>query len=223
MLVKGKCGTKIAFLIYCMVVSTSINSSAQTFPCDGGILLSSNQGATPTILYKVFFGPFNTIGYSVIASYRDGAYDALGFNPLDNYIYAVKQESNEIYRLRADGSTELLGAVGITDTLRVGAGACTPDGKFMIYDNQLHELLFFDVMNEFNLIERLSLRWNESSRNMGAFNTRIEDIAIDPTNPSLAYIHQADDTSPEFEPATTRGFLHAINLNPDDPAYGDAR
>ena len=84
--------------VYVMFLLTT-TSNAQPFPCNGRTLLSSNQGAAPTIIYSVFFGPFNSTSFNLIASYRDGAYDALGFNPLDNYIYAVKQHTNEIYRL----------------------------------------------------------------------------------------------------------------------------
>ncbi len=199
-----------------IVILFKVNLIAQPFPCDGNIMLSYNQGNAPTFLVRVDFGPFGAVFYSPVATYTDGAYDALGFNPQDNFIYAVRQGTNQIYRLKRNNTTELVGEVSIVDSLQVGAGDCTPDGRYICYDKGLNQLLIFNVLNGLELIDRVDLEWSEDSPNMGPFESPIEALSVDPTNPAIAYFHQAISD----EPNRTRGFLHSVTIDPDHPDYG---
>ncbi len=207
-------------LVLLAVVSIEGIGYSQSFRCDGGLLISTHQGYAPTRIQRVYFGPFGVITYGAMATYPDGRYDGLGFNPQDNYIYAVREGTNDIYQLRADGTTELMTSFSELDTLHVGAGVCDIDGRYICYDYQEHDLLIFDIADDFRLVERMDLYWADDSPNSGIFSTRIDDIAIDPTDPTAAYIYQGTADDDAFGPDLTKGYLHRINLDTTDPAYG---
>ena len=193
---------------------------SQPFPCDGSIMFSYNQGLAPTQTYKVIFGPFGVIYYSQVKVFQSGNFNAIGFNPLDNYMYGVRVNTNEIVRLRADGSYDVVGKAPMIDLLDSSAGDCTPEGQYVCYDNQLNQILVFDVTDQFALVDKLNLFWDPTSKNSGPFTTRINDFAIDPTNPNVAYSYQGDYFHPGLKPDATRGFLLRINLDFQDPNVG---
>ena len=193
---------------------------SQTFKCDGSLLVSTHQGTDPTATYKTLFAPFGVITFSQLSVFRDGPYDAMGFNSTDNYIYAVRVNTNQIVRLKSDGSAETIGSVPFVDTLHVGAGDCTPDGRYLCFDNQLDQLLVFDVTNNFELIDRIDFTWDPSSVNSGPFTTRIDDLAVDPNNPLVAYTFQGDYNNADLQPDLTRGYMHRINIDFNSPDLG---
>lgn len=209
-------------LMFILFVGLSLCSSlgAQPFKCDGRIVLGTNrQGSTE--IYTISFGSFFVISYSPIAFYPGIGCNALGFNPKDNYIYAVRENTNTIVRLRADGSFETVGQVPMVNQLDVYAGDCTPDGRYLCYDNALDQLLVFSVVNGFALENRINLFWDPSSVNSGPFTTRIDDFVIDPNNPTVAYTHHGKTSfDPNLQPSTTAGYLLKINLDFNDPNVG---
>ena len=113
-------------------------------------------------------------------------FDALGFNSKDNFIYGVQQNSNAIVKLRRNNTYDTVGIVGIVDTLHSFAGDCISDGLYMCHDGILNQILVFNVIDDFKLIDRINLFWDPSSQNSGPFRTRIYDFAIDPNNPNIA-------------------------------------
>lgn len=192
----------------------------QTFRCDGRLILGTNNEAL-TQTYAISFAPFFVISYNPISSYIGNGFDALGFNPKDNYIYAVRENTNTIVRLKSDGSFETLGPVPIVDQLEVYAGDCTPDGRYLCHDNTLDQILVFTVVDGFVLEDRLDLFWDPSSVNSGPFTTRLDDFAINPNNPTVAYAFQATGNfDPDLLPLTTGGYLLEINLDFTDADVG---
>ena len=193
---------------------------SQTFKCDGRLILGTNNQDF-TNIHTIGFAPFFVISYNPIATFNDNGFDALGFNPRDNYIYATHQNTNNIVRLRSDGTFETLGAVDLVDQLEVYAGDCTPDGRYLCHDNQLDQILVFNVVNQFDLIERINLFWDPSSVNSGPFTTRIDDFVIDPINPTVAYSFQPiGNFDPDLLPLSTAGYFLRINLDLNDPNVG---
>lgn len=207
-----------AILTFFALLSTPLFS--QPFRCDGSILFSYNQEGAPHQLYKVLFGPFGVVTYSNERIFPTGNFNALGFNPSDNYIYAVHATSKEIVRLKSDGTYDSLGLPDGVDPISTNAGDCTPEGNYLCYDNELNQVLIFDVVEDFALIRRLNLFWDPSSQNSGPFSTRIDDIAIDPLNPTVAYSYQGDYFNADLLPDETRGYLLKINLDFSDPNVG---
>ncbi len=191
---------------------------SQPFRCDGRLILSAVTGNTTT--YNVIFAPFGAVYYSSFASFLDEKFDAVGFNPRDNYIYGVREHSNSIARLRANGTYELIGTVPLVDSLEVYAGDCTPDGLYMCYENSLDKILIFEVVDNFSLVDELDLFWDPASENSGPFKSRIDDFAIDPNNSRVAYAFQANYIQDDYGPSSTRGSLLKINLDFSDPNVG---
>ena len=70
-------------------------------------------------------------------------------------------------RLKINNSFEVVGTVSIVDTLKSNAGDCTPEGLYLCHDNTLNQILVFDVVNEFKLLDRVDLYWDPSSSNSG--------------------------------------------------------
>ena len=201
------------FSLLCSLFITS--TFAQTFPCDGRLILSTKRNNTS--IFRIGFGPFGAIYYNPVTVYLNEGFDALGFNPKDNYIYGVQENTNSIVRLYSNSSYELVGSLPFVSTLNAYAGDCSPEGLYLCHDNELDQILIFDVVNGFELVDQLDLFWNPTSQNNGPFTTRIEDFVIDPNNPNIAYAFQGDYLQEDLEPADTRGYLLSINLDFNDP------
>lgn len=197
-----------------------IHAYSQTFPCDGRILLSYNQGSAPSYTYRVAFGSFGLIYYNQYQIFPTGNFNAMGFNPKDNFIYAVEVNTNNIIRIKADGTYEKIGEVPFVDVLNSSAGDCNIDGYYMIHDRELDQILVYDVVDGFELIDRIDLTWNPQSINSGPVSTRIDDFAFDPTNPTAAYSYQGDYFNSDLNPEATRGYLLTINLDLSSPNKG---
>ena len=193
---------------------------SQTFPCDGTMLLSHNNGNAPQQLNQVRLAPFNTVIYTPIQLYSGGQFNGLGFNPKDNYIYAVEANSNNIVRLRSDNKFELVGSTTAIPELSVSAGDCTADGLYVCQDSELDQLLFFDVVDKFEMLHQIDLYWDSNSKNSGRVTTKFDDLVMDPNNPKVAYAFQGDYFDDDLEPFETRNFLHKINVDLDDPQLG---
>jgi len=155
------------------------------------------------------------IFYNQFNQYSGGNFNALGFNSRDNYIYAAKANSNEIVRLKADNTFEVIGEVPDLDELTTTAGDCTPDGYYLVHDQVLDQILVFDVVDDFALINRIDLY-----SDAGGFTARIDDFAIDPTNTKVAYSFQGSYFDADLEPDATKGYLLQINLDFQSPDLG---
>ncbi len=189
--------------------------SGQPFPCDGRLILAAVQNNTST--YNITFGPFGAVYYEPITVFLDEQFDALGFNPKDNFIYGVQSTTNAIARLQSEGSYELLSSENQVSTF---AGDCSPDGLYFCHDNDLNQILVFEVVNNFQQVNQIDLFWSPFSPNSGTFTTRLDDFAIDPNNPNIAYAFHGNSSQDEYEPESTQGKLVSINLDFTDPDVG---
>ncbi|MGK0388079.1 MAG: hypothetical protein ACI94Y_000807 [Maribacter sp.] len=206
----------IQFFIALGFISTL---SGQRFSCDGQLLVATYDGSSTTISRPIYI-PFNPPFMTPFVKYTNQSFDALGFNFKDNYIYGVQENTNAIVKLKINNSFEVVGTVSIVDTLKSNAGDCTPEGLYLCHDYALNQILVFDVVDGFELLERIDLFWDPSSLNSGEFKTRIFDFAIDPNNPNVAYAYQGTFDHPSLAPSGTSGYLLQININFDDPNLG---
>ncbi|MFT3670432.1 MAG: GEVED domain-containing protein [Pseudoxanthomonas sp.] len=63
------------------------------------------------------------------------AYNAMGYNPLDNYIYGIEWDGttgNELIRIGSDGSTVNLGVIAGLPVANYGAGVIAPNGDHYV-------------------------------------------------------------------------------------------
>ena len=193
---------------------------SQTFPCDGSLFFTTNSSSGFTPLNEVIFGPFGAVFFGQARTFRGGNFNALGFNPEDGYIYGVRANSNEIVRLKADGTFEVIGTAPNLDVLTTTAGDCTPSGKFLCHDQVLDQILVFDVINDFKQTTAIDLFWDPQSENSGPFTARIDDFVIDPLDTLVAYSFQGSYFDADLAPEGTRGYLLRINLDFASPNLG---
>jgi len=105
----------IRTLIFLFFSGLSLTLFSQPYPCDGRLILSAVNSNTTT--FTITFAPFRSIFYSPMSSYLGERFDAVGFNPLDNYIYGVQEHTNSIVRLHINGTYEVVGSVPQVDTM----------------------------------------------------------------------------------------------------------
>lgn len=208
--------SKVHVILFCLIVGSGC-LSGQTFQCDGDLILSYNQGAGQNNLTRVTFGAFGTVFFSPFKTHLGSHYDALGYNPMDNFIYGTEVNTNYLVRLKSDGSSERIGSFDEVDIFKSSSGDCTVDGQYLCYDNELDELFIFDVINEFRLSTRVKLFWSGTT---DLFTARLDDIAIDPNQPNIAYSFQGNYFDPDLDPFDRRGYFLSINIDPDDPNFG---
>jgi uncharacterized repeat protein (TIGR01451 family) len=120
------------------------NSATSTTPvtlqqnfgtCDARMFLDQvNQALTPnqSTLYNVGYAstPFT---YTSLGTGL--AYNAMGYNPLDNYIYGIEWDGttgNELLRVGSDGSTVNLGAIAGLPVDNYGSGVIAPNGDYYV-------------------------------------------------------------------------------------------
>lgn len=188
------------------------------FDCNGEILISTSDGKN-TYIYKLLNIPFSPPFLGILASYS-GVYDALGFNPKDNYVYSIEENTNYIVRHSLYNNFEKVGSASFVDTLKSNAGDCTADGYYVCYEYNLQKMLVFDVVDEFKLIRQIDLFWDPSSKINGKFKTRLFDFAFDPNDTKTAYSYEGNFDHRDLDPSLSRGFMLKINLNFNDPNLG---
>ena len=186
---------------------------SQPFNCDGRLILASVTGFTN--IQTINFGSFGVPNYSFNSSYSGERFDAIGFNPKDNFIYGFQESSNSFVRLHSNNSYDVIGSLPNLD-LEVYAGDCNPEGLYFCHENSLDKILVFNVLDDFELLREIDLFWDPTSVNSGPFTTRIDDFAFDPNNPNIAFTFQGND----FDPVATKGHLLKINLDLSDEEVG---
>lgn len=199
---------------------TCYSVGGQNFPCDGRMFIFLHQGQPPNYTFWIDNQDIRIVNFNTFTPFPSATFGAVGFNPQDNFIYGVLSNTNQIVRLKSDGTYESIGSVPLVNNLHSFAGDCTPEGRFVCFDNTLQQLLFFDVIQDFALVKQLDLFWDPASINSGPFHTQIDDLAFDPTNPTVAYAYQGNYHRPETEPSISRGYLLKINLDFSKPNVG---
>jgi uncharacterized repeat protein (TIGR01451 family) len=210
--------TKFFQLLLCILYFQISLTGQERFECNGKILVSTTFGNT-TSIFQPYYIPFAPPFLSILGNYQ-GSFDALGFNPKDNYVYGVELNTNNIVRFSLYTQFERIGKMPNIDVLNVSAGDCTPDGLYVCYDYKLHKILVFDVVDQFKLVRQIDLFWDPKSPNQGPFKSRIFDFAFSPTESKTAYSYQPNSKNDPMDPDSTLGRMLKINLDFNDANLG---
>lgn len=124
--------------ITCRFTNTVVQPSFGT--CDGRMFLGTSDGAASDTQLNTINIAANPISYSTLGPPGSPAYDAIGYNPLDNYIYGIEYtgfSGNQVYRIGADGSVVVLGTLSLSTggtfpDINVAGGAFSPSGEYYI-------------------------------------------------------------------------------------------
>ncbi|MCB0669445.1 MAG: gliding motility-associated C-terminal domain-containing protein [Saprospiraceae bacterium] len=106
----------------------------QPFVCKGDYYLTLQN---PNLFYNELFSiDINPLTQRVTFQNLniDPGYDlnAMGYRSTDNFIYVLDQKDNGLVRIGADGRLVKLRKLDEIRKLRYFAGACTPDGKYLV-------------------------------------------------------------------------------------------
>lgn len=121
-------------------VSASIFHQPDFGSCDGRMWLSQATSATPgqqSRLYAIDTGS-NPFQFDLIGSTLP-VYNALGYNPLDNYMYATPESAdaalppgNLLLRVGSDAQAHILGPVANLPDTSYNSGTFGPDGTYYV-------------------------------------------------------------------------------------------
>ena len=105
----------------------------------------------------------------------------------------------KLFESKADNSFEVIGNVPNLDELTTTAGDCTPDGYYLCHDQVLDQILVFEVVENFALVNQMICSGTRF-RILSTFTARIDDFAIDPNNTNVAYSFQGNYSDSDLEP-----------------------
>jgi len=140
-------------LLFALMGSSSLLSSEQTmaqepnvFACDDTVFVSYSQGGDdgseirtmdrsemPDVVMELAFGPFPGLSLN-----------GLGYNPVDNMLYAFDVPTFEIFRIDASGNVTSLGVPAELPDVGNGvvSGTFLPDGRYIVnnagFDASIH-------------------------------------------------------------------------------------
>ncbi len=216
--------------------SLSFQLFAQQFACDGRFFISSYinenvDGEEESDLHRVDFGE-NQVAFVDPIAYVGVKLNGVGYNPSDNFIYAINQTSvilddgsktYPILRLFADGTYEVLelGAGAINDIRwDYSAGDCSPEGYFVVHDQESQQLHYLDVSGDQVTLRRsVPLRWAPEV-GIADFFVAMNDIVFDTNRDGSIYSHQRNYDQIVEESAETRGTFLKIDGDLNSPAVG---
>ncbi|MGF6213300.1 DUF6923 family protein [Comamonas sp. 4034] len=132
-------------ILFFLSVFTSEANAQTPFVCDSTTYLEQGQPGDPTTLYKISTNSnpfvFSPIGTSSVT------YNAVGYNPLDNYQYGILNASNRLIRIAADGSTVNLGAVTGLPSATYISGTFSDTGGLLYVKNNVGTSTAMYVVN----------------------------------------------------------------------------
>ena len=216
----------ILWYLYPLMVLLSVCESSYgqnaPFPCDGRLILSYNNDNSPPNFLEAISIEDGNIEFDLLNIYNQTTFNATGFNPVDNYIYA--HNGTHIIRLFNDGNWEIVVSSPLIAALNTYAGACTPTGKYLLDNRADFKWYLFDLASPNPEVpeETITLTWDPSTGNDGVATLFVDDIAFAPWNPDFAYTFQRNLPNGSSNPAppNTNGHLLKVNINPSSPDFG---
>jgi len=208
---------QIAALVFMLVLTMLVPSNAQdnTFICNGDLIITlsgSGVGGGTNAHNIELNGTFAQ--FADLAQYSIPI-NSSGFNSQDGYIYGITS-SNDIVRLKSNGTFDNLGDPGYLPLGLSAAGDFDADGTYWIHHRGDATFYGIDVNNGLQLVDELELEWHPSTGNSGKFTEDIDDLVFDPLDKTAMYTYQRNGQGP----LGTRGHLLRANVDPSSPEYG---
>lgn len=163
---------KLVLLGLAGVLGFFSTATAQTpYTCDGTFYQIRNPSnpANTADLYRInrSVAPYTT---TQIGSNISAKLNALGYNPLDNFLYAIQENTSNIYQISAAGAATLIGSVSGLPARAYNSGTFDAQGNYYVTHANT------------NLVYRLSQSGSTWSATTLTFNATVNtgDIAFDP-------------------------------------------
>jgi gliding motility-associated-like protein/uncharacterized repeat protein (TIGR01451 family) len=206
-----------SYLLSSLLILLSRITLAQTFPCNGSLYISLHDNQVPPAVIHQITVDGDVVDFNQVIEY-DITFNSVGYNPVDNFIYGKKDWSNEIIRLKSDGTYETVIVESSISDWVSGAGDVSKTGKYAIHERSNNRLYLYDL-NTQTSIGSVSLFWHPSTGNSGIANLDLDDIVFSFDDPLTIITYQRNYPVPN-EPISTRGHLLSIDVDPSSSDYG---
>ena len=198
-----------------LIIGIFANISAQSFTCDGTFYISLYQDVAPTTFYEITTN--NGINFDELfdVPFR---MNSTGLSTVDQNIYAITFESNEVFRVEADGTTTSVFTEPDINLWNAAAGAVNNNGVYAVHDRNLDMIFLYQTGSTVTKLGSVELFWDASTGNTGLFDHNIDDLVFDPFDDTVMYTYQRSwDTS---GPVPTQGHLLKVNVDMSSPDFG---
>ena len=202
-------------------VVTVTTASGSAFVCDGTFYISSGPSSSQPVTLRTVDTNQNPFGLPAIGDDSHGiTYNATAYNPVDNFLYAIRRRSQEILRIGTDGVPQSLGnATGLSAT-NYNAGDVDANGFYFLKrggnNNELSRVNLnsasFDVTN-ITLSQRIRITDWAFSPIDGMLYTIIQGGRMAQINPTTGAVTQ-------IGPDHNLGTIGATYFDIDGNLYG---
>ena len=119
---------------------------SQKFACDGRLFISLTNPVDSYTEVVTTSSEAGEVSFTPVTNAKDIIVNGLGFNAVDNFIYAIHRQTHDIIRLSADNSYQIVGSENSTMKWHFSAADCSPNGHFVVNNRQTSELLYLNVL-----------------------------------------------------------------------------
>ncbi|MBU2946848.1 DUF6923 family protein [Zobellia uliginosa] len=118
------------------------NTILLPFTCDESLYLSQHEAGTATIFYDLESST-NPFTVSQLGSNSHGIqYNAMGYNPLDNFIYGIEENSNNLIQIAADGTVIRAGAITGLPVNIYSSGDIDNNGNYYVQEDGSSSIIY---------------------------------------------------------------------------------
>ncbi len=135
----------ILLFISILLLPQLLNAQTPFTTCEKSYLISQSPNKkTPTSLYAAttISNPLNFVLLGT-STFR---YNAIGFNPNDNFVYGIEINSNNLLRIGSSGVAVNLGAIsGLPSNTNFNSGEIAPNGDYYVKNGSATTMYRIDI------------------------------------------------------------------------------
>lgn len=197
------------------IMSSYIYTSAQSFTCDGTFYVSLYQGNPPTTFYEITTA--SGVNFDELFMV-DLQVNGIGLSTVDQNIYGIAFQTNEVFRIEANGTATSVFSEPEIGTWNAAAGAVNNNGVYVVHDRNTDKIFLYQTGATVSKLGSVQLFWDASTGNTGLFDHNIDDLVFDPFDDTVMYTYQRFwDAS---GPVPTQGHLLRVNVDMTSPEFG---
>lgn len=180
-LMRKKINIKVLEGLLVIVLIHAFGLAQQPFVCGGDFFICLTPSSNSSFYRIIYNG--TTVSFNNFTGNSTDRLNSIGYRSTDNFIYGVNPNNLRLYRIDAQGNTTLVTQLtGAPSNTVYYAGDITPDGRTMVLiggrqGQSNTDLLRIDLTDPNYPVTQVSLVLVGG----GANNTRVADIAFDPT------------------------------------------
>ncbi len=171
---------RFAFLILIATIAFELEAQIP-FVCRGDYYLTLRSRQFNE-LFTIDIDPVTQRAtFARVPGFPDGYHlNAMGYRSTDNFIYIIELNTTSLLQVHGDGSITQLRAMDELPSLRYFAGACTPDGNYLIISGSPQDFGFGSANTNLVFIDLRDPSYPTREQAMRDNRTLFFDMAFDP-------------------------------------------